>query len=410
VTTVTRTQTGLLGKYQAIFAPDGFLARHNVERREMIELMGLSTLCGVDPLFLGDPGVGKTWAIELLTEHCIVDARLFTILLSKDMSADEVLGPRDIMAMKAGVVGRLTNGYLPVANYAYLDEVFKASPPLLNPLLDITANRKLKVGGTVHDCSQLITVFMSSNELPDREDLTAFRDRIGVTYVVQPVKTPEGRRRVTDIQLDFQSSGIDTADLEPLTLDEIGDIRVELRQVQASDIMRQQMIDMQGKLLEAGHPPSQRRIGQCWKMLKARAWANGRQEIVADDFLILQHMVWNHPDDRDSGREIVMEFASAHTRKAKRLQEALEPVMAELEALRVKIDAATTDQERQDITGDGFKFLRQLKELRKQGTAQLKEARNLGEDTTLIEGVMEEVQRADSWATKLLIGEDGENE
>src|SRR5947209_212178 len=162
------TTSPLLYKYADIFGPDGFLNKHNVERREEIELLGLSTIGGVDLLFLGDPGVGKTWVSELLVNECLVDMSLFTHLLAKDMSADELLGPRDIMAMKSGKIARLMDGYAPTANFCYWDEVFKASPPLLNPMLDLLANRLLKVGGQVVDCSHLITILMSSNDLPDR--------------------------------------------------------------------------------------------------------------------------------------------------------------------------------------------------------------------------------------------------
>jgi MoxR-like ATPase len=407
VPTATKTQTvTLLDKYGSIFGPDGFLEANNVERKEAIELLGLAFVSGVDTLFLGDPGVGKTWLIELLVDHCITNAQLFNHLLAKDMSADEVLGPRDIMAMKAGKIARLTAGYAPSANFAYLDEVFKASPPLLNPLLDLLANRVVKVGGQVMDCSQLITILMSSNELPDREDLLAFRDRIGVTYNVQPVRTPDGRRAVTDIQLDFQANGLDTSTVQPLTLDEVQAIRAEVKLVKVNDVIRQVMVDAQQKWTEAGHPPSQRRIGQMWKIVKARAWANGRSEVVTDDFLPCQHMAWNHPDDAASAREIILEFASVYTRKAQRLREAMEPVQADMEALRTKLEAATDESEKDDLMSDGFKFMRQLRKLRVDTRTQIKDGEKQGQDTTLLNEVHSDINRLYEWAEKALAGEE----
>jgi MoxR-like ATPase len=407
VPTATKTQTvTLLDKYGSIFGPDGFLEANNVERKEAIELLGLAFVSGVDTLFLGDPGVGKTWLIELLVDHCITNAQLFNHLLAKDMSADEVLGPRDIMAMKAGKIARLTAGYAPSANFAYLDEVFKASPPLLNPLLDLLANRVVKVGGQVMDCSQLITILMSSNELPDREDLLAFRDRIGVTYNVQPVRTPDGRRAVTDIQLDFQANGLDTSTVQPLTLDEVQAIRAEVKLVKVNDVIRQVMVDAQQKWTEAGHPPSQRRIGQMWKIVKARAWANGRSEVVTDDFLPCQHMAWNHPDDAASAREIILEFASVYTRKAQRLREAMEPVQADMEALRTKLEAATDESEKDDLMSDGFKFMRQLRKLRGDTRTQIKDGEKQGQDTTLLNEVHSDINRLYEWAEKALAGDE----
>lgn len=391
-----------LTQFQDIAA---FLKSQNVERDEDIDLLMLSVISGVDALFLGDPGVGKTWMIELLVNDCLTDMSLFSHLLAKDQSATEILGPPNPMAMKAGKVERFTDGFLPTSNVAYLDEVFKSSPPQLNPLLDLMANRVLKVGGSVMDCKQLIAIIMSSNELPDREDLLAFRDRIGMTKYVQPVKSPEGRRAVTDIQLGFQTGGIDTSAVVPLTLADIETIRDEVRQVTVNDACRQIMVDAQQKWLEAGHPPSQRRIGQMWKVVKAHAWSNGRHDVVADDFLPCQHMAWNHPDDAESARSVILEFASVFTRKAQRAREAMEPIAQAMESLRTKLDAATED-EKDDLMNDGFKFIRQLRKLGREVKVQVKEGEQQGQDTSLLKELSDDINRLDKWAENALTGAD----
>ena len=408
VTAISQPSAGgnLLPRYQAIFGADGYLNQYNVERREEVELLGLATVSAVDLLFLGTWGVGKTWAIELLTDHCLTDMELFTHLLAKDQSVAELLGPKDVMAMKQGIERRMMAGYLPEANYAYLDEVFKASPPQLNPLLDIGAKRQLKIGGKVIDCSQLLTIFMSSNELPDREDLGAFRDRIAITKFVNPVKTPEGRRAVTDIQLDYDANArkVNTAGLDPLTLGDINAIRAEVSQVEVPDVIRNVMSDIEQECMEAGHMISQRRKRDILRVIKSRAWANGRSTVVADDFLPAQHMTWNLPDHADSGRKIVLNHASMFTRRANRLKEAMEPVTAELEGLRVKLTQATTETEKDDLieSEGGFKFLRQLKKLARDGQEQISEGRDQGQDTGMLEGVVSDIERARDWAENML--------
>jgi hypothetical protein len=208
--TATRT---LLDTWKDIFGEGGFLAKHNVERDEEIEILGLCTTSGVDGLLLGEPGVGKTWMIELLLQ-CLPGAELFNTLIMKEMSADEVLGPRSLKALKDDQLVRLTLGFMPEANFAYLDEIFKGPPPVLNALLSLMAERKLKFAGKVIDCSQLISIIMSSNELPEREDLLAMRDRIGLTKFVQAVRSPEGKRQVADIQIDYiERGGLDLTDI-----------------------------------------------------------------------------------------------------------------------------------------------------------------------------------------------------
>lgn len=399
------TSTDVLTAYQGIFGPDGFLDKHCIERREEIELLGLATISGVDVLYLGDPGTAKTWMIELLVNECLTGMDLFNHLLAKDMSADEVLGPRDIMAMKAGKIERLTDGYMPTSNYAYLDEVFKASPPMLNPLLDLLANRVLKIGGEVLDCSQLLAIFMSSNELPDREDLMAFRDRIGITKYVNPVRTPEARRAVTDLQLDYQSNGTDTSGLTPLSLFDIQAIRGQVREVKVPDTIRETMVVAQQKWFEASHPPSQRRIGQIWKVVKARAWANGRATVIADDLLPAQHMAWSHPDHASSARDVILEFASAYTRKATQLREAFEPIEREVHDLRTSLEGADAEK-KEELMDVGFRVMRNLRKLKKKAVEQITEGESQGQDVTMLKEIEAEINTNHDWAEKVLSGTD----
>lgn len=399
--------TDLHAAYGDIFGPDGFLNRYNVERREEIDLLGLATISGIDLLFLGEPGVGKTWVIELLTNYALTDMTLFTHLLAKDQSVAELLGEKDVMAMKQGQTARITKGTLVDANFAYLDEIFKASPPMLNPLLDIFAKRELKIGGKVISCKQLVSILMSSNELPDREDLFAFRDRIAITKEVLPIRTPEGRRAVTDIQLDYDTGGIDTTGLRQLSLGEIEQIRHEVRHtVVVSDVIRDMMGDIEQRCVEAGHPISQRRKRDIWRMVKSRAWARGATQVTADDFLPAQHMVWNHPDHRDSGRAIVLDFASAFTRKAALLREAMEPVLRELQDLKAQIDAEADAVEKGNLMDSGFKFLRQIRKLQSEADDNIRDGINQGQDVSMVEDVKRELDGTHDWARKLLSGEE----
>jgi MoxR-like ATPase len=400
--TATQTTTAL-DRFKAMC---DFLERNNVERKDEIELLALSILGGVDVLFLGEPGVGKTYIIELMVQHCLADMAMFSHLLAKDMSADEVLGPRDIIAMKEGKIRRITEGYAPEAHVAYLDEVFKASPPMLNPLLDLLANRVLKMGGEQRDCSQLISIVMSSNELPDREDLQAFRDRIGITKLVAPVRTAEGRRAVTDLQLDQQARGVNTEGVEPLTLADIEQIRSEITQITVPDAIRETMGEAQQKWLEAGHAPSQRRIGQMWRVIKAHAWMGDRKEANADDLMVCQHMGWNKPDDYKSCRAIILEYATAFTRKAEELRQAMEPILSGMDELRANVDAAEDETAKDALIEQGFKLLRQMNKLKKKAAEQIAEGEKQGQDVSTLKEVLDEIDKAHQWAEQVLSATD----
>lgn len=387
--------------------PGGFMHTYNVEREEPIELLGLCLLGGIDCLYLGDPGTGKTWMLELLL--MLIDGvdedDFFSTLVFKETPADDVLGPRDLPSLKAGLIKRITDGYLPSSVLAYIDEVFKASPTLLNALLDLYANRVLKVGKDRIKADQLLMIVSSSNELPEREDLAAFRDRYGLTYFVQPVRTPEGRVKVMQIQDEHQAGGssLDLTNAPMLHLDHITTMRHEVSRIVVPDQVMQTMTEAQEKWDSANHPPSQRRIGQMLKAMKARAWSQGRGEVLRSDLVICQHMAWNNPQDYESARNIVLEFASTSAREARRMRESLEPYTTTLETLRAAVNNASP-VDRQQVVDDqmveAFGVMRDMRRLEREVKSAVTRAEQQGDDTTELESVAKEIRQADTFIQK----------
>ena len=75
----------------------------------------------------------------------VVDRRdRFSILLTKFTTVEEVMGPVSLTALKADKYVRVTTGKLPEADYAYCDEVFKASSAILNTLLRVLNERAVR--------------------------------------------------------------------------------------------------------------------------------------------------------------------------------------------------------------------------------------------------------------------------
>lgn len=413
MTTATAVKRGavtesLHEKYTEIFhRKNGFMVELNVEREDQIELLGLSLVSGIDPLFLGDPGVGKTWMIELLLRllEGAGPEDFFNTLVFKETPADDLLGMRSLPAMKEGRIERMTAGYLPTAVIAYVDEIFKASPTLTNSLLDIMAQRKLKVGATVLDCSQLLCMFFSSNELPEREDQQPMRDRIGLTNVVPPVRTPEGRVKVMKIQDEYQASAshVDLSDAPKLTLEEVRAIRTEVAGVVIPEAIFAKMNDAQEQFASAGHAPSQRRVGQMLMAAKAQAWAKGRGELYADDLVVWQHMAWNAPDHADSAKDIVLKFASAFAQKAAFARTALEPAITEIDKIKVELQGGASAD---DMLERGFTQMRELRSLRKNVQQDIEKGEEQGENTRELEDVLGEVKRAHDWLKVTLEGDD----
>lgn len=404
---------GLVRTYTEIFGTtrgsEGFLMDYNVERNEEIELLGLSLIGGIDTLLIGEAGVGKTWLIELLMlllEGAQAED-FFNTMIFKETPAQDVLGPMDLSAMKAGRVERIMDGFLPKARLGYLDEVFKGSPTLLNALLDLMAQRKLKVGRNMHDARQLLAIYGSSNELPDREDLLPFRDRWGITKIVQAVRAPENRRKVMAIQDEYQASArsIDMTQAPKLTLTEVAQIRDEVRRVEIPAQLIETMVKAQDNWGGKGFQPSQRRIGQMLMAMKARAWSKGRGSAATDDIIVCQHMAWNHPDNAKDAHDVVIEFANTFAKKAARMKEALEPVLAEMSDVKSKLDQGENPDDHMEA---GFRAMRDLRRLRKEARSNIEEGKNQGHDVTDLDTVLAEINRAHEWVQNTLGGGDDE--
>jgi MoxR-like ATPase len=103
-------------------------------------------------------------------------ARYFERLLTRFSVPEELFGPLSLRALEDDRYERLTDGFLPTAQVAFLDEVFKANSAILNALLTLLNEREFD-NGSGRVAVPLISVVGATNEVPDDEALQAFYDR-----------------------------------------------------------------------------------------------------------------------------------------------------------------------------------------------------------------------------------------
>jgi len=126
-------------------------------------------------LFLGPPGTAKSLLSKSVCEA--IDGYFFYYLLTRFTTPEEVFGPLSLKALQRDDFRRRTEGYLPAAHVAFLDEIFKSNSSILNSLLTILNERKFTSGNHLMDVP-LLTAFGASNEMPeDNESLEALYDR-----------------------------------------------------------------------------------------------------------------------------------------------------------------------------------------------------------------------------------------
>ena len=150
----------------------------------------LVTVChccaeGEHVLLLGPPGTGKSIMARRLTSVC--GGQYFERLLTRFSLPEEVFGPLSLQALQdQDELLRRTRGYLPDAEVAFLDEIFKASPSILNSLMSILNERVFDNGSGRQDVP-LWCMVGASNEMPESHALDALYDRFLLRKVVAQV-------------------------------------------------------------------------------------------------------------------------------------------------------------------------------------------------------------------------------
>jgi MoxR-like ATPase len=269
------------------------LATGLIERETPIRLALLATLAGEHLLLVGPPGTAKSELARRL-RLAIRDAALFERLLTRFTVPEELFGPLSIKELENDRYHRQTEGYLPAASIAFLDEIFKANSAILNSLLTLLNEREFD-NGTERVRTPLVCVIGASNELPEGEELNALYDRFLLRCGVPPV-SPDG----FDALLDLRSTGAAEPDAGlRLTRAELEQFRELARAVTVPVEVKALLKALRAFLETQKIAVSDRRWRKIVYLLQVSALSHGRMEVSIWDGWLLQHCVWEKPEQRD---------------------------------------------------------------------------------------------------------------
>jgi MoxR-like ATPase len=375
-----------------------------VERGTEVSLTFQCLLASVHPLFIGERGVAKSMMTDALISHIGDDISSFERLLAKDTPAEEVLGPPNLAALKAGKWERVTEGKLPRAHLAFLDEIFKANSTVLNALLKIINERIFyNNGGAIR--VPLMMLVGASNELPghDRDDLAAFRDRFGICKIVKPVRTDDGVVDVLDGQLDRLHSGTRLpAAHTMISLDQIELLQQAVRQVTVPDAVKKDYVELRRRAEAEGLSPSLRRMFEGLKVAMAAAVMRGDTALSSDDLTVMEHVLWTDPDDHKVAYELVLEYAGQAARKAVKLRSEYEPILTELNDL--KPQRPENGEVSSELAGKFARVNMLLKSLKERVRTAVDEGKSDNRDTTALEELLGEVEEQQDYVRNEVLG------
>jgi MoxR-like ATPase len=141
-----------------------WLAGPLLERDDHARMLLLALLSGEHVLLVGPPGTAKSALARRV--HELVGGRWFERLVTRFTVPEELFGPLSLSALDEGRYERQTDAYLPTADVAFLDEVFKANSAILNALLGIL-NERVFDQGAQRVAVPLACLVAATNELPD---------------------------------------------------------------------------------------------------------------------------------------------------------------------------------------------------------------------------------------------------
>lgn len=280
------------------------------EREEIIAITLLSALAEQNIFLFGPPGTAKSLISRRLSKAFETN-HYFEHLMQKFSTPEEVFGPISITELKKDNYIRKTEGFLPEAEFAFLDEIWKSSPAILNTLLTIINEKKFKNSSEVKSVPLKVLISASNETPPENQGLDALYDRFLTRILVPPVAERNNfetilqnggssdeiaipaNLKIKNEELQKWKEDINKIKLSADTLNIINGIRLEFDKRNRTK-KKQELIYV-----------SDRRWQKAATLLKASAFFCDRQETNIADCLLLSFCLWTNSDNREKVESIV---------------------------------------------------------------------------------------------------------
>jgi MoxR-like ATPase len=191
-----------------------------IDKSTELEALCLCLITREHLLLDGLHGTGKSRLVEEMFAR-ITGANMFSIQFMKGTQIDELFGPLDAKKYHDQAIWeRNIQGFLPSADLAFLDEVYRAADMLLPSTMKILNERVYHNGLTAIKCP-LGTAVGTCNFQTDNTELDAIHDRWLAHLKVQPLSTSPLRLRMLRCEYERRKKGTAlraTIDLEDLRL------------------------------------------------------------------------------------------------------------------------------------------------------------------------------------------------
>ncbi len=321
------------------------------EREDEVQLALLSSIAGESIFLLGPPGVAKSLIARKL-KHAYKDAKSFEYLMGRFSTPDEIFGPISIKKLKGeDKYERKVENYLPDADIVFLDEIWKASPPIQNSLLT-AINEKIYRNGTEELKLKLKGLISASNELPaENEGLDALWDRFIIRLYVDGIKEEEKFNMMIvssdDLYVDKIPDDIKISHEEYILWQkDINKIEVPREVLDIISLIRKS-ISLRNQNNGEGKPiyVSDRRWKKILHLMKTCAFLNDRKAVDLMDCFIINNCIWNKDSEIEESLNIVEDVVR---KNGYGIELDLEPIKVEIDALKKEIEKETVEDVKEE--------------------------------------------------------------
>ena len=306
-----------------------YLKRDLYGKDEAVRLALLSAVAGESIFFLGLPGTAKSMisrriaaAFSDFYRDGVPDTEnggYFEYLMNEFSTPDEICGPVDLSALneKPSRYIRQTAGYLPSAKVAFLDEIWKSGPAILNTLLTIVNERIFHNGNRIEKVP-LVSLAAASNELPEKNrGLEALWDRFILRVPVNPVSNEEDFFKVVDGKEKKQEVPAGTASFL-LSFSEVESWQSGIDKIKLGGEVKNVITSVRKELAlrnsdkdhgeDKSYYVSDRRWKKIVRILKTSAFLNGRESVDLMDCTLIGYCIWNSGEQYEESLEIIGEI------------------------------------------------------------------------------------------------------
>lgn len=325
------------------------------EREELTECIALALLSRKNLFILGETGQAKSYCINEFRKR-ITGAKQFERLMSKQTDEEELFGridlaslipgsmPHDelmsdtsyavlykqlekkyndyeidgqqstlkdavdiakqlntvkqvICSLKQNSPKMITEGKILDSHICFLDELFKANDGILNSLLTALNEHIYTNEGQVVKIP-VISFFSASNEIPNFKDSTQailkpLYDRFDLKVETAYVAEKDNRMKI----LKEKQSNVSGTTKSTMTLAELEQMQREVMQIKISEEINELMDTVLCELRRCGVHVSDRKYFGFAPIVRAKAFLEGRDEVVSKDLLVLKNYFWNTPEE-----------------------------------------------------------------------------------------------------------------